>query len=204
MIRRQGFSLLELLLVLVCIAAIVSWSIHHYQQQQRRAQTAQVLSDVKTSQRALDTYFHTQGCDQNGIFVNASSQVPVSCEKLQQMDSNVVCSRSPLVDQYIATIIKTDQTTAGAPPNKPIYRLVLQAAMNLELTPNQITWYQQELAAESSLGSNLTWNSLPTNSYVQVGDNAWILNGAGAFFRATENQRPPGNLPTYSGSFCAD
>lgn len=204
---NDGFSLIELLLVLVCMAAIIAWSMHHYQQDQRRSETLQVQSDIKSLQRALDTYFHAVGCDNTGAFANSSGAVtvPVDCETLKSY-GDVVCVRPPLVSQYAAQLIKTDQTTTSIPA-KPIYQLEVQAVMASNLTANQIIWYQQQLQAKANpAGSTLIWDSLPTNSNVQFGDKSWILNGAGSFFRATENQRGSGGAtpPEYSGSFCAN
>lgn len=199
----KGFSLLELLLVLVCMAAIIAWAMHHYQVDQRREQTAQVQSDIKSLQRALDTYFHVTGCDQNGNFATATLTIP--CTTLQQYDSDLVCSRAPIVTQYSGQIIETDQKTNDTPP-KPVYRLQVQAELSSKLSAGQIAWYQQQLRAESGNVTNtLVWNSLPSNSYVQLGDQSWILNGAGQFFRSTETRRGSGvTPPQYSGSFCAN
>jgi prepilin-type N-terminal cleavage/methylation domain-containing protein len=202
--QTRGFSLLELLLVLVCMAAIISWAMHHYQVDQRREQTAQVQSDIKSLQRALDTYFHVTGCDQNGNF--ATTALTVSCTTLQQYDSDLVCSRAPIVVQYSAKMIETDQKTNSIPP-KPIYQLEVQAELSSKLSSGQVAWYQQQLRAQSgNVTSTLVWDSLPSNSYVQLGDQSWILNGAGAFFRKTETQRGNGGVtpPQYSGSFCAN
>lgn len=200
--HNSGFSLLELLLVLVCMAAILAWAMHHYQTKERRAQALQVEADIKTWQRALDSYFHITGCDNLGNF---SGPLTVECQTLQGINSNIVCSRSPLVAQYAAVIIKTDQTATGM-VNKPIYQLEVQAVLVDTLTAGQITWYQQELNAKPSTGNRLVWDALPANSSVQAGDDFYILNGAGALFRATENQNGAGGepLPSSSGSFCAN
>lgn len=202
--KHLGFSLLELLLVLVGIAAIASWTMHHYQIKQRRTQTLQIQSDIKTLQRALDSYFHITGCDQKGNFANSSSEV--SCADLQKIDNQVMCARPPLVSQYTAQIILTDQVTADSQA-KPIYKLKVQAKMNASFTADEIDWFNQELRGQTgALEDTLTWQSLPSNSYVQMGDESWVLNGASSFFRATENQRGSGGepAPQYSGSFCAN
>lgn len=198
----SGFSLIELLLVLVCMAAIVSWAMHHYQTKERRAQTLQVESDIKTWQRALDSYFHITGCDNRGNF---SGSLTPNCQTLQSISSDVVCSRSPLVAQYNAIIIETDQKTTGT-VQKPVYQLEVQATLAATLSPGQISWYQAELQAKPTTDNHLVWDALPTNSSVQAGDNFYILNGAGAAFRATENQNGAGGeaQPQSSGSFCAN
>jgi type II secretory pathway pseudopilin PulG len=203
---RNGFSLLEVLLVLVCMAAIISWTMHHYQLHERRAETLQIGSEVKSLQRALDTYFHTQGCDDQGIFQNSTTDnIVVPCETLQPYGENIACSHQRLILQYTAQIIKTDQVTKDT-PHRPIYQLQIQAVLDRNLTSQEVTWYQQQLQAQQNTGYNLTWISLPTNSYVQMGDESWILNGAGAFFRAVENNRGAmgETPPKYSGSFCAN
>ena len=202
--KANGFSLLELLLVLVCIAAIISWSMHHYQIRERRAQTSQIESDIKTLQRALDTYFHQTGCSQNGVFANES--LDVDCDT-QLTGDDVVCSRPPLVNKYITRIYKTDQTTAD-PSNKPIYQLRVIADLSSSgLSADQVAWYQQQLRAKSGASdSELEWDSLPTNTNVQPGDQLWILSASGAYFRAIQNQQGAGGVtpPQYSGSYCAN
>jgi hypothetical protein len=199
-----GISILELLLVLMCAAAIISWSINRYQIHQQRSRTLQIESDIKTFQRALDTYFHIQGCNSAGVFKN--STLEVSCEDLQQYSDNLVCSRAPWVTQYAGLIIKTDDVTKATPP-KPIYQLQIQALLSDKISTGQQQWLQQQLQAKNNENSGiLYWDSLPTNSYVQQGDNNWILNGDGSFFRATENTRGATgmNMAEYSGSYCAN
>lgn len=204
MLKDKGFSLLEVLLVLVCAAAIISWSVHRYQQQQRRSVAIQAQADIKSLQRALDSYFHEQGCDSKGEFKLSALEVP--CQTLQQSGDNVVCSRPPLITEYSARLIKTNESTTDTQP-KPIYQLEIQATMSPSLTPDEIIWYQQELQAKSgNFRHILVWDSLPTNTYVQLGDKSWILNGAGSFFRAIENGRGATGvvLSEYSGSYCAN
>lgn len=199
--KQKAFSLLELLLVIVCIAAITSWAVHHYQVTQRRAQTAQIESDVKSLQRALDSYFHVTGCKQSGVF----EQTTVDCETQLKPGSDVVCSRSPLVSAYQAQVIDTGQKTTDVNA-KPIYRLEISAVLNTsQLSSGQITWYKQTLRASSaSTGAILKWDSLPSNSYVQLGDGSWVLNGSTAFFKATENRRGTLTNVETSGSYCAN
>jgi type II secretory pathway pseudopilin PulG len=202
--KNNGFSLLEILLVLVCMAAIITWSMHHFQQKQRRTQMIQIQSDVKSLQRAVNDYFHNTGCDSKGKYANDSLEI--SCQSLQQSGADIVCDRPPLVKQYSSRLILTDQKTQDNQP-KFIYRLQVQADMNSHSTPSEIAWYIKELKANSSSGNNtLYWNSLPSNSYVELGDNAWILAGAGASFRARANENGAGSSPPpqYSGSNCAN
>ncbi len=194
--------MLELLLVLVCIAAISSWAMHHYKIRQRRAQTEQVQSDVKSLQLALDNYFHTTGCAIEGRFTGSFA---INCQSLQSGNS-VVCSRPPLVTEYQTAILKSQNATAGPNP-KPIYRLQVRAVMNTDLlSAGQIAWYQQKLrASANSKSDTLIWESLPSSSYVQLGDGTWVLNASNNFFRSTEIKRS-GNLlnAPSAGSFCVN
>ncbi len=204
MSKPAGFSLLEILLVLVCMAAIITWSMHHFQQKQRRTQMIQIQSDIKSLQRALNSYFHNIGCDAQGKYANNSLEV--SCQTLQQSGADVVCDRPPLVKQYSSRIILTNQKTQDTPP-KFMYRLQVQADMNAHSTASEIAWYIQELKASSASANNsLFWDGIPSNSYVDLGDNSWILAGAGASFRAKANENGAGSspLPQFSGSFCAN
>ncbi|MBS0349621.1 MAG: hypothetical protein JSR33_00300 [Proteobacteria bacterium] len=199
-----GISILELLLVLMCAAAIISWSINRYQIHQQRSQTIQMETDIKVLQRALDTYFHIQGCNNLGIFKN--TLLEVSCKDLQEYSKEVVCSRSPWVTAYASKIIKTDDMTQTSPP-KPIYQLQIQAVLSSQVSSGQQQWLQQQLKAKESDDERmLYWDSLPTNSYVQQGDSNWILNGDSSFFRAVENSRGAAGviMAEYSGSYCAN
>ncbi len=194
--------MLELLLVLVCIAAISSWAMHHYKVRQRRAQTEQVQSDVKSLQLALDNYYHTTGCSILGGFAGSTA---INCQSLQSGNS-VVCSRPPLVTEYQTAITKSEFATTGPHP-KPIYRLQVRAVMNTDqLSAGQIAWYQQQLhASANSKSDTLIWESLPSSSYVQLGDGTWVLNASNNFFRFTETERS-GNLlnAPNAGSFCVN
>ncbi len=203
--QKAAFTLLELLLVLICVAAIASWSIHHYQQKVRRAQTLQILSDVKSLQRALDSYFHNVGCKpDSGQFVQ---NLIVDCEAKLKTKYPVVCERLPLVVNYITKVIDTGKMTQDKNNPKHIYQLEVQAVMDSNLTADQMKWYGQILNAteETSETQTLSWISFPANSYVQLGDNNWILAGASNVFRATENSRTFNAANTASsGSLCAN
>lgn len=186
------------------MATIITWSMHHFQQKQRRTQMIQIQSDVKSLQLALNSYFHNIGCDIQGKY--ADNSLEISCQTLQQSGIDVVCDRPPLVKQYSGRLILTDQKTQDAQP-KLIYRLQIQADMDSSATVSEIAWYIQELKASSESANNtLYWDSLPSNSYVELGDNSWILAGAGASFRAKANENGSGSTPApkYSGSFCAN
>lgn len=203
MSKPHGFSLLEILLVLVCMATIIAWSMHHFQQQQRRIEMIQIQSDIKSLQRALNNYFHNMGCDAQGKFANTSLEI--SCQTLQQSGADIVCERPPLVKQYSARLILTDQKTQGTQP-KLIYQLQVQANM-AHSTSSELDWYIQELkASQTSRDNILYWDSMPSNSYVELGDNTWVLAGAGAAFRAKANETGAGSSPApqYSGSYCAN
>lgn len=201
-VKHSGFTLLETLLVLVCMAAIISWSMHHYQLKQRRVQTLQIESDVKSLRQALDVYFHAAGCKQNGEFSNQVGEI--SCQELQAF-GEVVCSRAPVVAQYTAKLIDTKQTTQG-PTLKPVYQLEIQAQISPTLNSKQVALLRQQLVAEAGSGNTLIWDSLPSNSAGKSGDNTWVLDGAGAFFRAAQNQNGADGapMPEFSGSFCAN
>lgn len=203
--KQRGYTLLELLLVLVCFAAIAAWTINHYQQKVRRSQTLQVSSDVKSLQRALDSYFHVVGCKpQNGEFAQS---LTVDCASQLQANYSVVCERQPLITNYIAKVIDTGKMTQDKKYPKHIYQLLIQAKMDGQLTQEQMQWYAQTLGAtvDNADSNSLNWVSVPSNSYVQLGDNNWILSGANNVFRATENSRTYNAAKTdSSGSLCAD
>ena len=64
--KQAGFTLVELLMVLLGIAVILSLSIHRYRNYQRRIELAGVKSDIVSIQQALNRYYHTIGCYSDG------------------------------------------------------------------------------------------------------------------------------------------
>ncbi len=203
--KQRGYTLLEVLLVLVCFAAIAAWTINHYQQKVRRSQSLQVSSDVKSLQRALDSYFHVVGCKpQMGEFAQS---LTVDCVSQLQASYPVVCERPPLIASYAAKVIDTGKMTEDKKYPKHIYQLQIQANMDGQFTKEQMQWYAQSLGATVGNGDSntLNWLSVPSNSYVQLGDNNWILSGASNVFRTTENNRTFNAAQTNaSGSLCAN
>ena len=59
--QRSGFTLVELLIVIVVIAILASISIVAYQGIQSRARDSQLLQDVKTIAKAMEMYYADKG-----------------------------------------------------------------------------------------------------------------------------------------------
>ncbi len=203
MLKQQAFTLVELLLVLVCIAIITLWSTHRYQLYQRRTQVLQIQTDLLAWRHAANTYFHAHGCDRDGSFFQLGV---VNCEQLQQVYP-LKCNRPPLVVSYLAKIKDTGRKTADNHGEKPIYAIEIRAAMSSKVKPDEIVWYQKQLHADMSkpIDNTLIWSSLPSNSYVEFSNSSWVLDGAGKVFRSGENYKLINNLTgATAGSFCFD
>lgn len=200
---NDGVSLLEMLLVITVIAVISLLAINHYHIMQQNALLVAVQTDKKMIDRALDDYFYQTGCYQNGVFSKLSGNATQYQPDIVR-DLGLTAEyqqRQPLVQQYSALIIDTGQKTLMDNPPKPIYYLEITAKLNV--TNDQMPWYQKQFDAAGYTGTTLYWRSLSDNSYVQPRKQLWVLDGSRQLFRRVENN-PNANSPVIAGSYCVN
>lgn len=195
-VKQCGMGLLELLLVLVGMALITLISINRYQQYRRQTEVAEVKTDVAVIYQALNSYFHTSGCNSEGIFLGKSD--PGIHEDLGFARSYEA--------RYAVHVMDSGNTTSG---DKPIYFLEVILKVNATFanatSPQRLQWYRQEFnAAEVDTSTpdepKLTWKRLPGSGATGSNNALWILDGSRKLFRKTENEANP----ALNSNYCAE
>ena len=196
--RLQAVTLLELLMVLVVVAAISTLFYRHYLSLQQQTQVAGVQSDVRYIMQALNRYYQHIGCAPDGDF-------PV--DKLQPSLAELGLpaqyqSRPPLITAYKVAILPTGAYTAE-PQHKEIYELDVFAVLNSAFSSAQQRWYTHVLNAAGIQGGELYWSSLPNNNVSAAGSKLWVLGGGRQVFRWYENDDTIQSASTLSSAYCA-
>lgn len=198
--KQRGVTLVEMLMVLVGIAVILSLSIHRYRDYQRHIQLAGVKNDIASIQEAANRYYHITGCHSDGSFAGDSS--PSMKDLGLQLDG-----RPPIVpfggNSYSAKIVETNEPTTN---NKPVYALQVRATLNTAYSDKRMSWYQKRFSAENVEGHTLLWTTLPSNTASEPGTKLWVMKAEGEQFRKAENEKMNNEKmknKTPSTSYCA-
>lgn len=164
---QKGLTLLETLLVLVVIAAIITFSINRFRAYQRRIETVAIKNDIATLKQHLNVYFHEQGCySGKGKFAGKSKP------SLTDINFNHD-QHEPVISQYAVKIVKASIHTMNNNNKsyKNVYHLEVKATLNSSLSQSRQKWYQQEFGASTLQKGELTWIMLPKSN---VGEAAWF------------------------------
>jgi len=111
--HKNGFTIVELLIVIVVIAILAAISIVAYNGIQQRARDTQRLQDVKTIAKALELYYI-----QNGVYPssNCSSNCKINTSWNSTSDGSWANLRTQLVPDYISKLPEDPQASASNPP----------------------------------------------------------------------------------------
>lgn len=183
--RERGFNLLECLLVLVVIAVVSIIGINRYRSYQQHILMANIRSDVKTIQNALDRYYHRQGCYLDGAF--SQSLTP----NLEALGLNLR-GRPPLIplgNAYQVAIFDTGQLDKKTGEDLHVYGLRVTANFSPTISSSRIEWYQQALGAKYVDGNSLVWETMPSSMATDRGKKLWAMNSQGDQFRHLENEK---------------
>lgn len=159
--RHNGFSLLELMLVLVLIAVILIVGIGRYQLYRRE-------KDIAALQQNIDMLFLALNTDYR-INCRASSTYKPNISNLK---FNFIDTRlAPSIANYAVNASQIGTTTAS---NKPIYQLSVSVTLPPNTPIDTMSFYQQKLNATTFSGTTLTWTRLPSYSIPGVSGGLWI------------------------------
>ena len=118
--RHRGFTIVELLIVIVVIAILASISIVAYNGIQQRARDTQRAQDMKTIAKALEMYyadngrFPTSNCGTAGVpACPASKKVNGAWATTSDGSWNVL--EAALVPKYISAVPKDPQASTSTP-----------------------------------------------------------------------------------------
>lgn len=192
---QKGFTLLELLMVLMVAAIITVLGVRQYKLMNRRATDAAIQKDVNVITHALDRYFHMVGCSKEGVF-------PVSSRNPSITDLGLSARyerRLPTVTEYKTEIIDTGQQTKD---HKPIYKLQVTAEFGVNISHTELSWLAKHFNVTAIDQRTLIWQSLPVSLQTKDGNPLWILAGTRRKFRHMETHSFV-QQPTTSGAYCA-
>ncbi len=173
---QRGFSLLELLIVLVVASGLILFGTTRYQQYKQERDLAVISQNVAQLFLALDqNYF--ENC-KGELAINGQFQPSVSSEEYGKLRNTLLVENSA---DYRVSVENIGLVEAEGMPEKNIYQLVVR--VNLAVDPKVIDWYQSSLQATDKEDSNtLVWRRLPGFISTQNQQN-WINDGTLRYFK---------------------
>ena len=173
---QRGFSLLELLIVLVVASGLILFGTTRYQQYKQERDLAVISQNVAQLFLALDqNYF--ENC-KGELAINGQLQPSVSSEEYGKLRNTLLVENSA---DYRVSVKNLGLVEAEGMPEKNIYQLVVR--VNLAVDPKVIDWYQSSLQATDKEDSNtLVWRRLPGFISTQNQQN-WINDGTLRYFK---------------------
>lgn len=108
--QRSGFTIVELLIVIVIIAILAAITVVAYNGIQGRARDSQRLSDLKTIVKALEMYKAT-----NGVYPNANPTVNASGWEVSTNGTTATNFLAPLVSANGISKVPVDPVNTGDP-----------------------------------------------------------------------------------------
>ncbi len=109
--ERSGFTLVELLVVIVVIAILASISIVAYQGIQSRARDTQHLQDVKTIAKAMEMYYADKG-----VYPPTNGSTKINIGWVTTADASWANLEAALVPAYISSMPKDPQASQTTSP----------------------------------------------------------------------------------------
>ncbi len=182
--RQHGFSLLELLFVLVLSAGILILGLRQYLHLQHQAYLTQVSEQVDALLQAINGHYYATCRDfVSGVFPD-SGWINAPYTPLNAGDVALVPNPDAIFNPFGSNYqIKYGSlsTEEGAPK-----RIVLSVQANFNrLTASQLENYQALWQANTRSGTQLTWQRFPT----QVRDDTglWVLDSDLSRFKQQES-----------------
>ena len=189
--QQRGVSLIELLLVLVIIAAIVVAGLYRYKQYALDKDLAIVRENVASLFNNLDIYYAQLAANPDTYHKPICNRdIDVSKRALQANNlwpdfidvTSLVRNKN---DDY--EVESTSITIDSPPPNMPescVYNHKLLVMVKMHVEPKILNWYAQMLGASVEGGNDvLTWEKMPSFSVQGTSSHLWILGSGLAVFK---------------------
>ena len=184
--QQQGFSLIELLLVLVVMVSILLAGYHRYQQYIIKKDLAIVRQNVAMLFNSLDAYYaqlvsnaKPLPCTQGVISVSKA-------ELLQQsLWPQLLSSNLAAVTDYGVSSNQTPIEIKELTSNEAChYTHQLIVTVYLDPSITNLSWYASMLEAKVENGK-LQWTKMPGYTYTRsgMGSDLWIMGGELAVFK---------------------
>lgn len=198
LMRAKGFSVLELLLVLIVITGILLIGLRRYWIYHERVNLYGISSDETRIMLALNRYFQSVGCTREGYF--HSTHLEPALSDLGDPELKTGMGRAAVVEKYRVQIKDSGQR-AGI---KPIYELRVIADMDKKLEMKKVQGLANLFNARVE-NQELVWTNLPGEGLAEKGNPVWILQASATQFRSRQNSLPSSldvSLPEISPSYC--
>lgn len=170
--KRSGFTIVELLIVIVVIAILAAISVVAYNGIQQRGRDSQRSSDVKTIAKALEMYYVD-----HGRFPTGSGSTTINNGWSITADSSWANLRAILVPEYISNLPSDPTSTPGANVQTTGYNYAYYAdgsGYYCSTTPSQmyILLYRLEASSKTdTLIGNCATSAPPYSLYYSSPSN---------------------------------
>jgi len=174
---QRGFSLLELLLVLVVVSGLILLGAKRYQQYKQERDLAMVSQNIAQLFFALDkNYFEMCKGD---LAINGQFQPSIPSLEYEKLIKTWLVDN---VADYQVGIKDLGLVDTPGLPEKNIYQLVVRAKLDVE--SDTLDFYQSRLQATDKEGLNtLIWRRLPGYSLTNELQQNWINDGTLRYFK---------------------
>ena len=164
--QTAGFTLLEILLVILLMAGIGFLTLNQYQKHRMTKNVEEVQRNVAVVSQALTDYYRTH-CQADQDFTVTFNNL-----KNAGLIPAVVEQRNPLIQYYQVSAVPIGKTTITG---KRLYQLRLTLMMNIK--DGALQWYKDRLGATlaSSNPNMLTWTFIPGNTSPQTDTGQWVM-----------------------------
>lgn len=200
--QQKGVTLLELLLVLIIIAAISLLAINRYQLYRQEKDIAALKQNVDILFQTTNIFYHVCCSASQGLKSQPAYCGGPSPDKQFHVDKNALKQMLGIND-LTAILIKTSLATSEnnydvnatyqgqtEQTQKPIYQLSVSAILNAPQTV--MAWYQQMLNASLISTNNplqLVWTKFPSYTLPSVSSNLWIMSSGLREFKESATQQ---------------
>lgn len=114
-VKKHGFTIVELLIVIVVVGILAAISIISYSGIQQRARDSQRLQDVKTISKALELYFADHGrYPESGCGASCPATKKINASWATTSDGTWTILEDALVPKYISSLPKDPRSSTAS------------------------------------------------------------------------------------------
>lgn len=190
---QRGVTMVELLMVIVLAAVIMTAGLRLFKSYQTRLQWQFIQRDITIIKEVLNTYYETLPCNRKGEL-----QGPVNQDLIDQLplDPPSLVARLPMVQHYRAYIRQTNERTQQ---DRPVYQLEVVAVL-ASAYHAQIPGLAKQFNATSHTAKQLIWVALPRQSQVSGAEGLWVMQGEQAQF---QHRHMGSTAVAFTHAYCA-
>lgn len=198
--QENGFSLLELLLVIAVTAAILLASYQRYKQYILNKDLAAIRQNAALLMQSLNEYYAH-------LITNCSTPTKHNCPTHEQRA--IITSNQDLPEQYWPQYLISSNLVADKNLNRDSHDYVVSTSLGIPTTPPKMDpdakwthqlivtvtldphivatkgfeWYAKILEAFLTENNKLRWKKMPSYTTKGLNSNLWIMDGELAVFK---------------------